>query len=563
MLSGHGGFKYILFADSFLYELSRLVSFCYMKVLKNILAQEIALTSDFAAYSEGGLLVVDDDENVLNVVCRIMKAGNWAIHTACGGEEALEVFHRVKPQVVISNCQMAGMDGVVFLSKVHEADSKVQCIVLTSLLEQLATHNLALEALVFRFIFKPWNERQFFLTVQSAFKQYAFESEHFSGVVDREKAELQAFNLKLEQKIFERTQQLSAAKREWETTFDAIETPLALVETKDLRLRRINRAYAQYAQREVSEVSGYQRCFAFLFGRDTACEGCPLSKEKESFFLEKGLQAEIRQNNRTIDLKVYPMESGKISICSYRDISEEREMQRRLAEAEKMVAMGRLAGGVAHEINNPLSGILAFVQLMKRGNGRSTKDMELLGLMEVSALRCKRIVESLLQFSRKSRPEDKRLVDFGRCVEDVVVLFRAQAIDFPKLTVEFSVEPNLPHVDGNFGEIGQIVLGLLQNGLYALKDGIGTLSVKVGQREDYCFVSVSDDGIGIPEEHLSHIFEPHFTTKPVGKGTGLGLSIAYQIVSEHGGKFEVKSEVGVGTTFWVFFPAQFQETKRP
>jgi len=518
----------------------------------------VELTPNFEPFSEGRLLVVDDDEHVLNAVCRLMKAGGWEIHTALGGEEGLELFNQLRPQVVISSYQMHGMDGTAFLSKIHAIDSKAQCIVLTSLLEQLATQDTALEALVFRFVFKPWNETQFFLTVQSAFKQYALESENelFHGLTYQQNLDLRAFNLRLEQKILERTQQLSVAKREWESTFDAIETPLALVDTEDLRLRRINRAYAQQAQRAVGEVSERQRCYAFLFGRESVCAECPLSPGKENLRHGKTLQAEIRNNDRIINLHVYPMDEGKVSICSYRDISEERAMYRRLAETEKMVAVGHLAGGVAHEINNPLSGILAFIQLMKRDEWRTPRDMELCGLIEESALRCKRIVESLLQFSRKSRIEDKRLLDLGKCVEDAVVLFRAQVLDFPKAAVVFSTERKLPKVYGHAGQIGQVVLTLLQNGLQALKENVGTLSVKVGQRDSDCFFSISDDGIGIAEAHLPHIFEPHFTTKPVGKGTGLGLSIAYQIVNDHGGKIEVKTAAGIGTTFEVLFPAQ-------
>lgn len=236
-------------------------------------------------------------------------------------------------------------------------------------------------------------------------------------------------------------------------------------------------------------------------------------------------------------------------------------MYKRLAEAEKMVAVGHLAGGVAHEINNPLSAILAFAQLMKREEGREAKDIEIFGLIESSALRCKKIVESLLQLSRKPRLEDKQLLNLRSCVEDALLLFRPQVMDFPQVTLAFSAEPELPQIYGDVGQISQVILNLLQNGLHALKDSAGVLNVKVGRKENDCFFSISDNGVGISQEHLPHIFEPHFTTKPVGQGTGLGLSVAYRIVNDHRGKFEVETKTGVGTTFWVFFPAQFQESE--
>jgi two-component system NtrC family sensor kinase len=492
-----------------------------------------------------------------------MKPGGWVLHTAPGGEEGLEVFQKVKPEVVISDYRMHGMDGVEFLSRVRAEDSKTQCIMLTGLIEQFAAKDVFLEALVFRFIFKPWNETQFFLTVQGAFRQYALEKENerLHHLTQQQNSTLQESNLLLEQKVSERTRQLSVAKREWEGTFDSIETPLSLVDIDSLRLRRINRAYAREAGRAVSDVSHRQHCFAFLFNRDSPCVNCPLPQAKQSLRFERALQAEIRHNDRTINLHIHSMDEREIAICSYYDVTEERAMYRQLAEADKMVAVGNLAGGVAHEINNPLSGILGFAQLMKREEGRTQKDIELFGLIEESALRCKRIVESLLQLSRKPQLGDKRLLDLRRCVEDALLLFRPQVMDCPQVTLAFSAEPELPQIYGDVGQISQVILNLLHNGFHALKNSAGVLSVKVGRRGEHCFFSISDNGVGISEEHVARIFEPHFTTKPVGQGTGLGLSIAYRIVSDHDGKFEVETKPGVGTTFWVFFPTQFQRSE--
>ena len=518
------------------------------------------MTADSVPSSAGRLLIVDDEENVLHAVCRVMQPGGWALHTATGGEEGLKLFQQLRPEVVISDYRMHGMDGVEFLSRVRALDAKTQCIMLTGLIGQFAARDAFPSALVFRFIFKPWNETQFFLTVQGAFKQYALEKEnaHLHNLTQQQNAKLQVSNLLLEQKVSERTRQLCLAKREWESTFDSIESPLALVDIDSMRLRRINRAYAREAGRTVNEVLARQHCFAFLFNREAPCLNCPLPQAEQSFRLGRSLQAEIKHKDRTLQLYIHPMDEREVAICSYHDVTEERAMYRRLAEADKMAAIGHLAGGVAHEINNPLAGILAFVQLMKREEGRSQRDLELFGLMEESALRCKGFVESLLQLSRKPQLKDRQLLDLQRCVEDALLLFRPQIMEHPQVTLAFAAEPGLPQVYGDAGQISQVILNLLQNGLYALKNGAGVLDVKVGQKESRCFFSVRDNGAGIAAEHLPHIFEPHFTTKPVGQGTGLGLSIAYRIVDDHGGKFEVETTPGEGTTFWVFFPVQFQ-----
>jgi len=242
-------------------------------------------------------------------------------------------------------------------------------------------------------------------------------------------------------------------------------------------------------------------------------------------------------------------------------VTDERALTRRLIESEKMIAIGNLAGGVAHEINNPLGGILAFSQLMKRDAGRSAQDIESLDLIEESALRCKRIVESLLKFSRRSKVEDRRSFDLSKCVEDAAVLFRAQIKKYPRARLEVNLENELPSVYGDPGQLGQVVLNLLHNGLQALPAGEGTLRVTTGRRDGHCYFEVTDTGCGIAADHLPRIFEPHFTTKPPGEGTGLGLSIAYRIVEDHGGHFVVDSKVNEGSAFTVMIPVQPESPK--
>src|SRR5262249_54695111 len=251
---------------------------------------------------------------------------------------------------------------------------------------------------------------------------------------------------------------------------------------------------------------------------------------------------------------MYPMTEEGQAVCSYRDVTEERSMTRRLIETEKMAAVGQLAGGVAHEINNPLGGILAFAQLMQRDEARSSSDRESLARIERSALRCKRIVESLLKFSRRSHTADRRPFNLSRCVEEAALLFKTQLKASPGAKLVVQLASDLPSIYGDPIQLGQVVLNLLQNGLYALNGTLGTLTVETGQRNQSCYFSVEDNGAGIDPAHLPHIFEPSFTTKPPGEGTGLGLAIAYRIVEDHGGRFEVESKLGEGSRFTVFIP---------
>jgi two-component system, NtrC family, sensor kinase len=344
---------------------------------------------------------------------------------------------------------------------------------------------------------------------------------------------------------------LSRAKREWELSFDTIDSPLIVVNTDDLVLRRANRGAAKVSGRRVQDVRGGVKCHEYLFARSEACAGCPVGPG-----LKGPSSVELAHGQRTYVAQIYRMDDEPTAVCHYRDVTDERALTRRLIESEKMIAIGNLAGGVAHEINNPLGGILAFSQLMKRDAGRTSADLEALDLIEESAMRCKRIVESLLKFSRRSKAEDRRSFDLSKCVEDAAVLFRAQIKKYPKAKLELDLTQGTPAVYGDPSQLGQVVLNLLHNGLQALPEGNGTLRVKTGLRDAHCFFSVTDTGCGIPDENLARVFEPHFTTKPPGEGTGLGLSIAYRIVEDHGGHFAVTSKVAEGSAFTVMIPVQ-------
>ncbi len=503
--------------------------------------------------AQGRLLLVDDEENILRSLRRVLRRGDWIIETAGDGEAALKIFERFHPAVVISDFRMPGMNGVEFLARVKELDPHTQRIMLTGQADQQAIEEAINRSEVFRFISKPWNDSQLLLTVKSAFEQHELvaDNQRLHELTQHQNTELRQLNADLELRVQQRTQMLSRAKREWELSFDTIDNPLVVVSTDDLVIRRANRATAKVSNREVTAIKTGVKCHEYLFDRDTACPGCPVGPA-----LKTPGSLEVVHGPRTFVAHVYPMDDEPIAVCHYRDVTDERALTKRMIESEKMIAIGNLAGGVAHEINNPLGGILAFSQLMKRDAGRTPGDLEALDLIEESALRCKRIVESLLKFSRRSKVEDRRSFDLSKCVEDAAVLFRAQIKKYPRAKLDLALEPGLPSVYGDPSQLGQVVLNLLHNGLQALPEGEGTLRVESGLREGHAYFKVTDTGCGIPAENMARVFEPHFTTKPPGEGTGLGLSIAYRIVEDHGGHFAVDSKVDQGSAFTVMIPVQ-------
>jgi len=512
-----------------------------------------ALAQTSAAVATNRLLLVDDEENILRSIKRVLRRGNWQVETASDGQQALEVFRTFQPAVVISDFRMPGMNGVEFLSRVKELAPKTQRIMLTGHADQQAIEEAINRSEIFRFISKPWNDQQLVLTVTSAFEQFALAADNarLYQLTQEQNESLRDLNADLETRVSLRTHALAVAKQEWELTFDSLATPVVVV-GQDLVVRRANQAAANLSHRVLTELRQRPELHPWLFGSARPDADAVLA---QAFATGQVQTTEVAHQGRTYVLSVYPMVSERRAVCAYRDVTEERELNRRMLETEKMAAVGQLAGGVAHEINNPLGGILAFAQLMKRDPGRTPEDQEALDLIEESALRCKRIVDSLLRFSRRSRDEDRRPFDVSRCVDDAVFLFRAQLKSSPRARLEVQLASGLPEVHGDPAQLGQVVLNLLQNGLQALPQREGMLRVETGTNPDgQVFLRVADTGSGIAAEHLPKIFEPSFTTKPPGEGTGLGLAIAYRIVQDHHGHFTVQTEVGRGSTFTVNLP---------
>ncbi|MBI5267738.1 MAG: HAMP domain-containing protein [candidate division Zixibacteria bacterium] len=246
------------------------------------------------------------------------------------------------------------------------------------------------------------------------------------------------------------------------------------------------------------------------------------------------------------------------------------EAQTALIQSEKMSAIGQLAAGVAHELNNPLGGILGYAQftlekLQKNAPGKTTqKDYEsyirYVTDIEVQARRCKQIVQNLLRFSRSTRTLEFAPPDLNKVLEETVTFLEHQ-LHMNQIELSLELEPALPLIQGNAGLLQQVFTNLIINAMHASSGG-STITISsrfspaVGEFGGAVELLVVDQGHGIAQENIKKIFEPFFTTKEIGKGTGLGLSVSYGIIKEHGGEITVNSTVGKGTTFIVVLPVQ-------
>ena len=236
----------------------------------------------------------------------------------------------------------------------------------------------------------------------------------------------------------------------------------------------------------------------------------------------------------------------------------ERERQlkaaarQQIGRSEQLASVGRLAAGVAHEINNPLTGVLTFACMLRGKRNMEPQDREDLDVIIRETKRAAEIVRGLLDFARE-RPAHKAPLDLNGVVRQTIRLLGNQEA-FHHIVVVEDLDENLPRMTGDANQIQQVVLNLLLNGCEAMHDG-GTLLIRTTIEENRLVLRVTDTGCGIKQDHLDQIFEPFFTTKPVGKGTGLGLSVSYGLVRQHGGTLEVESEEGKGSTFTVTLPA--------
>jgi two-component system NtrC family sensor kinase len=373
-------------------------------------------------------------------------------------------------------------------------------------------------------------------------------------------------SLSLAREVEKRTAEAEAQKRLIEAIVDSL--PLSLY-----AIDREYRVVAWNRNRELGEL-GIPR--GSVLGKNvfevlTRQPRDMLEQEFESVF-ESGEIERIEQETPSArgDIRHWliskiPMwadNSGQVShvITVGEEVTDRVEANRAIARAEKLAAVGRLAAGVVHEINNPLATISACAESLEArlnegafAGSSSLEDLrEYLGLIRSEAFRCKSITMGLLDFSR-TRTSDHVTINLADVIRSAVRLLSHQKrhaeLDF---TVE--IAHDLQPVSGDPGQLQQAVIALAANALDAMGD-MGVLTIRARNEESKVVVEVTDTGVGIPPENLPKIFEPFFTTKEIGRGTGLGLAVCYGILTEHGGTLDVQSNVGTGTTFTITLSA--------
>jgi signal transduction histidine kinase len=236
--------------------------------------------------------------------------------------------------------------------------------------------------------------------------------------------------------------------------------------------------------------------------------------------------------------------------------------QKQLMQVEKMNALGQLSAAIAHEINNPLTGVIVYTQLLTKmlNNDSLNKEgaLDILNKMESALVSSGKLVRSLLEFARQSTPT-LRPITINSVIDQVLALVGHQA-QLQKISIVRNEASGLPPVKADFSQLEQVFINLIVNAIQAMPKG-GKLTINTALANvDMISVAIQDTGYGIPPENIIKLFTPFFSTKEAVKGVGLGLAISYGIVERHGGRIEVKSEVNKGSTFTVYLPVYVDET---
>ncbi|MEI6093304.1 MAG: ATP-binding protein, partial [bacterium] len=345
---------------------------------------------------------------------------------------------------------------------------------------------------------------------------------------------------------------IQSSLKQWENAFNSILDPLFIVST-NYEILRINEAVEKKIGAGSAACVG-KKCYQLFKNLQEVCNDCLVNKVISSGNPSTS-DGSICFENKSILATAYPVmdKNGINSVIQYNnDRSSEFKLYKQLVQAEKLAAIGMLAANIAHEINNPLGGILAYSQLLKSSFADNESIYSDLNEIESACQRSKNIISNLIDFSRDTSKDKKAVFSVKKLIHDTLPLMNI-CLKSHKLIVDLNGNEDL-FISGNMGQLQQVLFNLITNSVHATPSG-GEIKIRVENNNNgYMLIQISDTGCGINECDLARIFEPFFTTKEKGKGTGLGLFVSHGIIKDHGGEIKVVSKMNEGTVFSIDIP---------
>lgn len=339
--------------------------------------------------------------------------------------------------------------------------------------------------------------------------------------------------------------------------FDSIPSSIYIVD-QSYNLVAVNISRSQRAKNKPSFLVG-DKCYKVLFGRPEPCVGCQVG---ETLLRGGSITRNVREwisNDQLMEWEIstYAIRDDKNdpfqAIVIEQDVTEKRRLESNLAQSEKLAAVGQLAAGVAHEINNPLAAIIANAQILSRELPKDSDMTESVQLIEQAGMRASQVVKNLLGFARKEQ-FDFGSIDLNDNIRGALSILQHELVSRP-VSVDIDLDEGIPLFLGSTDHLQGVWINMILNALDALGAEGGKLSIASRFFNNEFRVTITDTGHGIPPEKISRIFEPFYTTKAPGRGTGLGLSVCHRTIKQHGGYIAVDSQIGKGTVFTIVLPA--------
>ena len=549
------------------------------------------------------ILVVDDDRHNREFLCEyILKPQGYELLSAHNGALGLELALEAEPDLIILDHMMPRMTGLEVLAALHDHGLHFAVILMTSHgSEETVVRAFRLGAR--DYVVKPYEAHEILDAVDRALTEVRLRAERDQAAQDLVKA-----NKELERQV-EALDVLSKVGKSITAVLDTeqllnriVDAGLLLTGAEEgslLLLDQESDDLYMRAQRNLGER--FARGFRVKVSDTIAGSVVRTGKPYWSSVDNQGLK--VKTNYLVMSLAYIPLKIGATvvgvllidnrltnrpftdndiyllsTLADYAAIAIEkaelygqlkrfneeleqrveertrelRETQEALIQSEKLASIGQLAAGVAHEINNPIGVILGFAQVLLKRAEPDDPIYRPLSLIEQEGVRCKNIVQDLLDFSRQNKFAPRRL-NVVHVIEAAVKLMEHQDSS-ALVTIERDYAEHLPQVVADENQLQQVYFNIIRNAYQAMPEG-GTLRITCASEGNEVLTRFADSGVGIPHENLRHVFDPFFTTKEVGQGTGLGLSVSYGIVRQHGGTIEVSSENGGGATFTVRLPA--------
>jgi two-component system NtrC family sensor kinase len=356
--------------------------------------------------------------------------------------------------------------------------------------------------------------------------------------------------------------EVSRAQQGWEATFRAVTDPILLLDPDYNILLDNGRRVPEMHEGPPSSRQS-EKCYTRLYGRDRPCDGCPMATLRtDPKPIYKRLETD---SGLVLDISYYPVldEARRLTAITHiiKDVTQKTNMEAKLMHSARLAAIGEMAAGVAHELNSPMTVIIGTAQLIHRELENQKDLSDPLEDIVNSGLRCKRIIQNLLTFSRQDH-QPMAATDLNEEIKRVLNLIHYQ-IDRNRITIVRDLDSDLPRIIANGRQIQQVLTNLLINArdaLIGMERNEKVIKVSSFLKKDangqWAIITVQDNGIGIPVGNLQRVFTPFYTSKEESKGTGLGLSVSLGIAEAHGGSIEVESTHGKGSNFSLILPVK-------